>query len=477
MNSIFLRPRWKLFLLLGIFFCSAIGLVIPRPFAPHRSLIPIADLPRTSIKETREQIQLNPWTELDIQLDFTQLRDAQEQTIFSLTSSKYELIFTASHDGQLKISEGYRSNSGPLVNAVDQTYGFNNSPNSWHSLSLHLENNRSYFRLDESQKLAFRILDPSLADTLTLGTELRGSDNQLSKIILHKFSAIAHTPFTKFLDRAIERTCPLIFPAILTLFFILFFAFIADRTISSHFSSLYLAGIASGLLVTSVILFHQNDLQLTSKSMISNEIDHFKYQFSGKTAKDMVDESEILSSPALNIKSLAADISFSIAEISDNATIFQTAPGNLGIRLELSPSGQFCLIAGKSSLPNELPFQGYVSKLTAKTHEDYRLQIVMTQGEYISAELNGVNFLNSPYSGGAQISQITLGNGFDGKRPFRGKAEIHSLKYTAVHLGKNFDGFIFRKFFQYLSLAFFVSHLYVTLCLIKNLIIFRSRSD
>jgi hypothetical protein len=129
--------------------------------------------------------------------------------------------------------------------------------------------------------------------------------------------------------------------------------------------------------------------------------------------------------------------------------VFQTAPVNSGIRMEISgPTAT--LIFPDTLEPGGLKGLALTSAL--KTGQWYELEVDALNGAYVRAKLDGLNIADYMSEGfSMETSQLLAGGGFDETRAFRG--QIENISVTKGNLpGREFQ----RVFYQVLLLGLIV---------------------
>jgi hypothetical protein len=119
--------------------------------------------------------------------------------------------------------------------------------------------------------------------------------------------------------------------------------------------------------------------------------------------------------------------------------LFQTAPVNSGMRMEISGSSA-AIVVPDTTVSGGLKGLTIFSGL--KTGQWYELEIEALNGEYIRAKLDGKRVADFASEGlNFETSQIIVGSGFDASRTFRG--EIENISVTKGNLPSRFYYFSF----------------------------------
>ena len=123
-----------------------------------------------------------------------------------------------------------------------------------------------------------------------------------------------------------------------------------------------------------------------------------------------------LSDPTNSYISLRLD--FYVEHQGDHQNIFQTAPGNEGLRLEITDNNATFVIADRSS-PNGIKI--FTLSTDINRNQWYELHIWCKNGEYFSATFNGKHIIDYK-STGIELngSEVLIGQGFDQSRKFQG---------------------------------------------------------
>ena len=112
--------------------------------------------------------------------------------------------------------------------------------------------------------------------------------------------------------------------------------------------------------------------------------------------------------------------------------VFQTAPVNRGIRMEISGSTA-AIIVPDLLVPSGL--RGLTLTTALKAGQWYTLEIEALNGAFIRATLDGNRVANYAGSGlSMETSELVVGGGFDASRAFRGRIENISVIKGNLHL-------------------------------------------
>jgi hypothetical protein len=108
-----------------------------------------------------------------------------------------------------------------------------------------------------------------------------------------------------------------------------------------------------------------------------------------------------------------------------NPNVFQTAPVNRGMRMEISGSTA-AIIVPDLSVPGDL--KGLTLTTALKTGQWYTLEVEALNGAYVHATLDGHLVADYASAGlSMETSQLLVGGGFDASRAFRGQMEDISI--------------------------------------------------
>ncbi|MBT8635767.1 hypothetical protein G6644_00670 [Polynucleobacter paneuropaeus] len=174
----------------------------------------------------------------------------------------------------------------------------------------------------------------------------------------------------------------------------------------------FLAVLLASIAILGSLLAYNNRGATPSNPVISNAFSPGNYQF-GETPPISLGK---LSDPTNSYINL--HLNFYASNLDGYQNIFQTAPGNEGLRLEISGSTAALVLADKLSA-------GGVKGLTISTGIDakrwYALQVVAKNGSSISATLNGIKVIDYK-SPGIELkgSDVLIGQGYDQSRQFHG---------------------------------------------------------
>lgn len=121
---------------------------------------------------------------------------------------------------------------------------------------------------------------------------------------------------------------------------------------------------------------------------------------------------------------------FRVDSVEGYPNVFQTAPVNSGIRMEISGTTAAIVVPDKSVL-GEL--KGLTLSTTVKTGQWYQLEVEALNGAFVHAKLEGQNVANYVSEGiSMETSQLLVGGGFDVSRAFRG--QIDNISVTKGNL-------------------------------------------
>ncbi|MDO9399233.1 MAG: hypothetical protein Q7T79_00890 [bacterium] len=108
-----------------------------------------------------------------------------------------------------------------------------------------------------------------------------------------------------------------------------------------------------------------------------------------------------------------------------NPNVFQTAPVNRGMRMEISGSTA-AIIVPDLSVPGDL--KGLTLTTALKIGQWYTLEVEALNGAYVSVKLDGKKVVDYASVGlSMETSQLLVGGGFDASRVFRGQMEDISI--------------------------------------------------
>lgn len=108
-----------------------------------------------------------------------------------------------------------------------------------------------------------------------------------------------------------------------------------------------------------------------------------------------------------------------------NPNVFQTAPVNRGMRMEIS-GATAAIVLPDTSVPGGL--KGLTLTTTLKTNQWYELEVEALNGKFLQVKLDGSQVANyaSPDIT-MEMSQLLVGGGFDASRVFRGQIDHISI--------------------------------------------------
>ena len=135
--------------------------------------------------------------------------------------------------------------------------------------------------------------------------------------------------------------------------------------------------------------------------------------------------------------------------------VFQTAPVNSGMRMELSGTGAGILIPD-SSAPNGV--KGFNLTSTLKVRQWYTLGVEALNGSFVKVSIDGkevVNYADSDIS--IETSQFLVGVGFDASRVFRGEIRDISILKGNLQLPHQGLRLVYLTLLTLMFLFFFAS--------------------
>ncbi len=144
-----------------------------------------------------------------------------------------------------------------------------------------------------------------------------------------------------------------------------------------------------------------------------------------------------------------------VYSIMDYDNVFQTAPVNKGIRLELDkPNKLGVVIQEKTGLGGKV--RGLFLTQRLQANRWYTVRIHIDRAHHLQAWLNGLSVIdirNAAWD--YSVSDLAVGTGFSHKRPFNGKAEGFSIRYDTWKPKTSFVLAVssFRTLFAVLSLT------------------------
>ncbi len=106
---------------------------------------------------------------------------------------------------------------------------------------------------------------------------------------------------------------------------------------------------------------------------------------------------------------------------------FQTAMGNSGVRLELSPPHTLALVIGSTE---KLGYTAYVLTSAFSLNKWHTFHLRINRTNHIIVEIDGVPLVNAKNPAlNYSIAEIAIGTGFNETRPFDGQIRDGSLAY------------------------------------------------
>lgn len=140
----------------------------------------------------------------------------------------------------------------------------------------------------------------------------------------------------------------------------------------------------------------------------------------GKTPSIALGEIKNAENAYINLK-----LRFRVDSTEGYPNLFQTAPVNRGMRMEISGSTAAIIIADSSVLGG---VRGINLTTSLKTGQWYTLEVEALNGAYVHAKLDGqsvVDYVGAKLS--MEMSEILVGNGVNASRPFRGQMDNISV--------------------------------------------------
>ena len=129
-------------------------------------------------------------------------------------------------------------------------------------------------------------------------------------------------------------------------------------------------------------------------------------------------------------KSIKMSGSFEMYTLSDWQNLFQTAPVNEGLRLEINSAGKAGFVLGVLQRNNLAEFSGFPFPFIVQPKKAYDLEIKGTTDDIFETKIDNqvlpTGFLEVPFS----VSRIKVGEGFSKERTFDGKITDFSVSFT-----------------------------------------------
>ena len=126
-------------------------------------------------------------------------------------------------------------------------------------------------------------------------------------------------------------------------------------------------------------------------------------------------------------KELEMQFRMRIPGIENHPNVFQTSPGNSGIRMELSPPGNLALVVGSK---NAAGFSGFFLSRNVPLNRWVQIRLSLTPGHRLTVFLDGSKVLEATDEDLAyEISSVAIGTGFNQTRPFQGELADFYLHY------------------------------------------------
>ncbi len=181
-------------------------------------------------------------------------------------------------------------------------------------------------------------------------------------------------------------------------------------------------------VVALVLLFVEtNALEYkTLKSVTETRINFDSHAGGGNSASQPRAFNESRKAP---LKRISIQMSFFVYSIGEHNNIFQTAPVNGGLRLELTKPGTLAVIAGARNTRKFLP---YVLTTNLALKEWHTLAIDIDPENHVVILLDGDRMDATDPALAYDISNIIFGAGFSATRPFDGQIKDASISYQYV---------------------------------------------
>lgn len=138
-----------------------------------------------------------------------------------------------------------------------------------------------------------------------------------------------------------------------------------------------------------------------------------------------------------------------------NPNVFQTAPVNRGMRMEISGATAAIVLPDTSVLGG---LKGLTLTTTLKTNQWYELEVEALNGKFVQVKLDGGLVADYASLGiSMEMSQLLVGGGFDASRAFRGQIDHVSItKGNLPQVGHSFFTSISNSGILFFSLVSFI---------------------
>ncbi|MDX8128374.1 hypothetical protein JWZ98_14460 [Methylomonas sp. EFPC1] len=144
---------------------------------------------------------------------------------------------------------------------------------------------------------------------------------------------------------------------------------------------------------------------------------------------------------ASDIAYFSIKLRFRVDATDGYPNLFQTAPINQGVRLEISGTTA-SIVVNDSSAPNAI--KGLIITENLRKDQWYDLEVEALNGSFVKANLDGLDVADYRSSSlSVYTSQILVGQGFDSSRYFQGRIENVSIKIGSFPGAKILYAFYF----------------------------------
>jgi len=136
-----------------------------------------------------------------------------------------------------------------------------------------------------------------------------------------------------------------------------------------------------------------------------------------------------------DLKTFELSLDFNASSINHFNNVFQTAPANSGLRLELSKPGTVALIAAARNSAGFIP---YIVAPNVSLNRWHSFDVKIDPDKHITVTLDGQPRINETNLTLAyEISDIAIGTGMSETRPFDGQIRNASISYRIIEPSGN----------------------------------------
>lgn len=182
-------------------------------------------------------------------------------------------------------------------------------------------------------------------------------------------------------------------------------------------------------IITIFFIYSQRD-SLQYSSIYSKKYSNIEYDSKSKD-KRLSSYKEFKETKKSDLKDIEISFDATVYSVSQYDNIFQTAPENKGVRMEISKPSALGLVVGYDMKFMKFKLRGFPIANQLKLNKKYNIKIKLDKFNHVNIYLDNelITDTSNKYIN-YEISDIAIGTGFSKTRPFNGRIEDFSIKYS-----------------------------------------------